>query len=451
MKFDHDNISPLDSRYASKISTLRQNFSESALIKIRFDIEIEWILYLCTQLPKTFKPISKESIKKINAFKNNFDNKSVLSIKKIESTTNHDVKAVEYYIRDHFLKDKVLATYTHLIHFGLTSEDINSLSYAYMIKKGISIFINDLNKVNRSLKRNSSRWANQPFLARTHGQAASPSTLGKEFKVFYERVNRELNHLKSIKPLAKFSGATGNYHTFKIVDEKINWVKFNKKFINKFGVTHNEYTTQIEPHDWIADVGHTIIRLNNIFIDLCQDMWIYISNDIFSLKLLKNEVGSSTMPHKVNPIDFENAEGNFGLSNALMEFFANKLTKSRHQRDLSDSTVLRNIGLGFGYSALALVSTNKGLEKIIPNKSKISDELDENWEVLTEAVQTIMRYEGIPDAYEQLKNLSRGAKLNKDSYMSFVESLDITIKSKEKLLSLEPKLYIGISKELSKS
>ena len=451
MKFDHDNISPLDSRYASKISTLRQNFSESALIKIRFDIEIEWILYLCTQLPKTFKPISKESIKKINAFKNNFDNKSVLSIKKIESTTNHDVKAVEYYIRDHFLKDKVLATYTHLIHFGLTIEDINSLSYAYMIKKGISIFINDLNKVNRSLKRNSSRWANQPFLARTHGQAASPSTLGKEFKVFYERVNRELNHLKSIKPLAKFSGATGNYHTFKIVDEKINWVKFNKKFINKFGVTHNEYTTQIEPHDWIADVSHTIMRLNNIFIDLCQDVWIYISNDIFSLKLLKNEVGSSTMPHKVNPIDFENAEGNFGLSNALMEFFANKLTKSRHQRDLSDSTVLRNIGLGFGYSALALVSTNKGLEKIIPNKSKISDELDENWEVLTEAVQTIMRYEGIPDAYEQLKNLSRGAKLNKDSYMRFVESLDISIKSQEKLLSLEPKLYIGISKELSKS
>ena len=227
--------------------------------------------------------------------------------------------------------------------------------------------------------------------------------------------------------------------------------EFYKKFINKFGVTHNEYTTQIEPHDWIADVSHTLMRLNNIFIDLCQDVWIYISNDIFSLKLLTNEVGSSTMPHKVNPIDFENAEGNFGLSNALMEFFANKLTKSRHQRDLSDSTVLRNIGLGFGYSALALVSTNKGLEKIIPNKSKISDELDENWEVLTEAVQTIMRYEGIPDAYEQLKNLSRGSKLNKDSYMRFVESLDITIKSKEKLLSLEPKLYIGISKELSKS
>ena len=279
---------------------------------------------------------------------------------------------------------------------------------------------------------------------------ASPSTLGKEFKVFHERINRELEHLRSIKPLAKFSGATGNYHTFKIVDEKINWVKFNKKFINKFGVTHNEFTTQIEPHDWIADVSHVVIRINNILIDLCQDVWIYISNDIFALKLLKNEVGSSTMPHKVNPIDFENAEGNFGLSNALMEFFANKLTKSRHQRDLSDSTVLRNIGLAFGYSALAFISTNKGLGNITPNKSKIDNELNDNWEVLTEAVQTIMRYEGIPNAYEQLKNLSRGTKLNKDTYMMFVESLDISIKSKEKLLKLEPRSYIGISSELSK-
>ena len=450
MKFNHDNISPLDSRYALKINALRKNFSESALIKIRFDIEIEWILYLCTQLPKTFKPISKESIKKINIFKDSFDNKSVLRIKKIESTTNHDVKAVEYYIRDYFIEDRVLKTYTHLIHFGLTSEDVNSLSYAYMIKNGISIFVDELNKVNKSLKRNSNRYAKQAFVARTHGQPASPSTLGKEFKVFHERINRELEHLRSIKPLAKFSGATGNYHTFKIVDEKINWVKFNKKFINKFGVTHNEFTTQIEPHDWIADVSHVVIRINNILIDLCQDVWIYISNDIFALKLLKNEVGSSTMPHKVNPIDFENAEGNFGLSNALMEFFANKLTKSRHQRDLSDSTVLRNIGLAFGYSALAFISTNKGLGNITPNKSKIDNELNDNWEVLTEAVQTIMRYEGIPNAYEQLKNLSRGTKLNKDTYMMFVESLDISIKSKEKLLKLEPRSYIGISSELSK-
>ena len=312
MKFNHDNISPLDSRYALKINSLRKNFSESALIKIRFDIEIEWILYLCTQLPKTFKPISKESIKKINIFKDSFDNKSVLRIKKIESTTNHDVKAVEYYIRDYFIKDKVLKTYTHLIHFGLTSEDVNSLSYAYMIKNGISIFVDELNKVNKSLKRNSNRYAKQAFVARTHGQPASPSTLGKEFKVFHERINRELEHLRSIKPLAKFSGATGNYHTFKIVDEKINWVKFNKKFINKFGVTHNEFTTQIEPHDWIADVSHVVIRINNILIDLCQDVWIYISNDIFALKLLKNEVGFLLWLHFVTGchIQGNSSEGN---------------------------------------------------------------------------------------------------------------------------------------------
>ena len=407
MKFNHDNISPLDSRYALKINALRKNFSESALIKIRFDIEIEWILYLCTQLPKTFKPISKESIKKINIFKDSFDNKSVLRIKKIESTTNHDVKAVEYYIRDYFIKDRVLKTYTHLIHFGLTSEDVNSLSYAYMIKNGISIFVDELNKVNKSLKRNSNRYAKQAFVARTHGQPASPSTLGKEFKVFHERINRELEHLRSIKPLAKFSGATGNYHTFKIVDEKINWVKFNKKFINKFGVTHNEFTTQIEPHDWIADVSHVVIRINNILIDLCQDVWIYISNDIFALKLLKNEVGSSTMPHKVNPIDFENSEGNLGLANSTFDFFSNKLTKSRLQRDLTDSTVLRNIGVPFGHTLIAFESVLKGLKKIYVNEVKINKDVEDNWIVVSEAIQTILRREGYSNPYEIMKELTR--------------------------------------------
>ena len=448
MKFDHDNISPLDSRYANKISELRENFSESALIKIRFDIEIEWLLYICVNLPKTFKPLSKQSIKKIAKFKDSFDSKSVLKIKKIESTTNHDVKAVEYYIRDYFLKDKVLSTYIHLIHFGLTSEDINSLSYAHMIKNGISIYMKELDKVNKILKNYSKKWAKQTFLARTHGQAASPSTLGKEFKVFHERINREIQHLKSIEPLAKFSGATGNYHTFEIVDSKLNWIKLNKKFINSFGVSHNEYTTQIEPHDWIADVSHSVVRINNILIDLCQDSWIYISNDIFALKLLKNEVGSSTMPHKVNPIDFENAEGNFGISNSINDYFVNKLTKSRLQRDLSDSTVLRNIGLTFGYSQLALLSLEKGLMKLLPNKSIIKKELDNNWEVLTEAVQTVMRYEGIDDAYEQLKSLSRGKKIDQKSYIDFVKKLNITDKSKQELIKLSPAKYIGLANKL---
>ena len=451
MKFDHNNISPLDSRYANKISSFRENFSESALIKIRFEIEIEWILFLCNKLPKTFKPLSKNSIEKIINFKNKFDNKSVLKIKKIEATTNHDVKAVEYFIRDYFKKDKVLSSYIHLIHFGLTSEDVNSLSYAVMIKKGISLYINEISTLNKVLKSYSKKWANVAFLARTHGQPASPSTLGKEFKVFAARLDREISILKSVKPLAKFSGATGNYHTFAVVDNKIKWSQINKKFIKQFSVDQNPYTTQIEPHDWIAEVCHSLIRVNNIMIDLCQDSWIYISNDIFALKLLKNEVGSSTMPHKVNPIDFENAEGNFGISSALLDFFANKLTKSRHQRDLSDSTVLRNIGLGFGYSALAIKSTNNGLNKITPNKEVIDKELNNNWEVLTEAVQTLMRYEGIPDAYEQLKNLSRGSKLDQESYINFINSLKISNDSKNKLLNLKPSLYIGNAKDIAKS
>ena len=451
MKFDHNNISPLDSRYANKISNFRENFSESALIKIRFEIEIEWILFLCNKLPKTFKPLSKNSIKKIINFKNKFDNRSVLKIKKIEATTNHDVKAVEYFIRDYFKKDKVLSSYIHLIHFGLTSEDVNSLSYAVMIKKGISIYVNEITSLNKVLNSYSKKWSSVAFLARTHGQPASPSTLGKEFKVFASRLDREISILKSVKPMAKFSGATGNYHTFDIVDNKVKWSQINKKFIKQFAVEQNPYTTQIEPHDWIAEICHSMVRINNILIDLCQDVWIYISNDIFALKLLKNEVGSSTMPHKVNPIDFENAEGNFGISSALLEFFANKLTKSRHQRDLSDSTVLRNVGLGFGYSALAIKSAMNGLSKITPNKIQIQNELNHNWEVLTEAVQTLMRYEGIPDAYEQLKKLSRGSKLDQNTYISFIKSLSISEDSKEKLLNLKPNLYIGKAQEIAKS
>ena len=450
MQYDHDNISPLDNRYAGKVSQFRNNFSESALVRIRFEIEIEWLLFLCTNLTKSFKPLSKESIKKINRFKNSFDDKYVLKIKKIESTTNHDVKAVEYFIANHFNKDKVLCKYVHLIHFGLTSEDINSLSYACLVKNGISLFINESVKINKTLKKYTKKWANISFLARTHGQAASPSTLGKEFKVFSTRLERELEILKAIKPLAKFSGATGNFHTFELVDPSINWPKENKKFLKKFGVEQNLYTTQIEPHDWIAETSHSIVRINNILTDLSQDCWMYISNDIFKLKLNKNEVGSSTMPHKVNPIDFENAEGNFGISSALFDFFANKLSKSRQQRDLSDSTVLRNIGLGFGYSALALGSANKGLGKITPNILSIQNELDNNWEVLTEAVQTLMRYEGIPDAYEQLKNLSRGSKLTRDLYIDFIGNLNISKVSKTKLLALTPSSYVGISELLTK-
>ena len=448
MKFEHNNISPLDNRYSSKILDTRLCFSEAELIKQRFIIEIDWLIYLCDKHPKHFLKISNTLKNKLSIFKDQFSDKYVLKIKKIEKKTNHDVKAVEYFIKDYFLKDKQLAKYIHLIHFGLTSEDVNSLAYAIMIKTGIKIHIQKLQSLTKSLNSYSTRWKNISLLSRTHGQAASPSTLGKEIKVFSNRIKTIIKSLKLVTPQAKFSGATGNYHTFLIANDKINWPNNNKKFLKTYDIQHNTHTTQIEPHDWIAETTQIMTRLNNICIDLCQDMWLYISNDIFSLKVYKNEVGSSTMPHKVNPIDFENAEGNFGISNSLNDYFVNKLTKSRLQRDLSDSTVLRNIGLTFGYSQIALTSLTNGMEKVKPNLSKINNELDDNWEVLTEAVQTVMRYEGIDNAYEQLKTLSRGKKLNKESYIKFVKGLQISDASKNKLIKLTPKTYIGLSNKL---
>ena len=448
MKFEHNNISPLDSRYAEKIVPIREAFSEKALIKTRFIIEINWLLFLCNKMPNDFPKLSKISIKKILKFRESFSDKDVIKIKKIESVTNHDVKAIEYFIADFFKRDKQLKKYINLIHYGLTSEDINSLSYAIMIKKGAEDYLKYIQNLNKIIKLLSRKWKSIPLLSRTHGQAASPTTIGKELKVFGARIDREVNTFKNIKPLAKFSGATGNYHTFEITNNKIDWPTMTSKFIKSFGVNQNPLTTQIESHDWIAEMSHSIIRINNISTDLCQDMWIYISNNIFKLKLNKNEVGSSTMPHKVNPIDFENAEGNFGISTSLNNFFADKLTKSRLQRDLSDSTVLRNIGLSFGYSYLAISSLINGMSKVEPNKNFISNELDDNWEVLAEAVQTIMRYEGISDAYERLKKLSRGNKLDKNSYIQFVKTLEISNSSKSKLLNLTPSKYIGLSKKL---
>jgi adenylosuccinate lyase len=446
MKFEHNNISPLDNRYSNKISEHREAFSEKSLIKTRFIIEINWLLFLCKKYPNYFNKISKSSESKIIKFRNNFDDKSVLKIKQIEKKTNHDVKAVEYFISDFFKKDKTLTKYINLIHFGLTSEDVNSLSYAILIKDGINIHSKKINTINKYIKSLSKKWINIALLSRTHGQAASPSTIGKELKVFTYRIDRELIKLKQVKPLAKFSGAVGNYHAFNIANNKINWPLFTKQFINTFGIMQNPITTQIEPHDWIAEALQTISRINNIYTDLSQDMWIYISNEIFKLKVNSNEVGSSTMPHKVNPIDFENAEGNFGLSNSLNDFFANKLSRSRLQRDLSDSTVQRNIGLSFAYSYIGLESLNKGMNKISPNKDTIMRELDNNWEVLTEAVQTVMRYEGINDAYEQLKTLSRGKKLDKSSYQEFISNLEISTESRNKLLKLTPSKYIGLAK-----
>ena len=447
MKNSINNLSPLDGRYANKISEITQLFNEKALIQKRFIIEIEWLLFVLNEsFYKTIK-ISKIDIKKINKFKNSFDQSYARKIKSIENKTNHDVKAVEYFINDHFKKNK-LEKFIPYVHLGLTSEDVNSLSYALMIREIKDETIISINALNKQIKSLASKYKKTSFLARTHGQPASPSTLGKEILVFSKRLQRQLEQLKSINPMAKWGGATGNYHTILLANQNRDPVNIASKFIKKFKVKHNVVTTQIEPHDWIAETCHALVRDNNVVNDLNNDMWMYIANDIFILKPIKNEVGSSTMPHKVNPIDFENSEGNIGLANSMLNFFAEKLPISRLQRDLSDSTTLRNIGVAFGYSVISYKSTLKGLNKITPNNNKINEELDNNWAVLSEAVQTIMRLENIENAYEQLKNLTRGKNLNQEKYLEFIDGLDISPKNKQYLIKLTPRNYIGIAAKL---
>ena len=442
-----NNLSPLDGRYSDRISDVALLFSESALIQKRFDIEIEWLLFVLNEnFYQTIK-ISKKDIKRIKKFQADFNNSYAKKIKSIENKTNHDVKAVEYFIND-FLKKNGLEKFVSYVHLGLTSEDVNSLAYALMIRDITDKSISSLNELNKKIKFLATKYKNISFLARTHGQPASPSTLGKELLVFNKRLKRQLVIVKNIKPMAKWGGATGNYHTIHIANQKRDPVTIATKFIRKFNIEHNKVTTQVEPHDWIAEISHSLIRINNIVDDLNKDMWLYIANDIYALKTVENEVGSSTMPHKVNPIDFENSEGNIGLANALFNYFAEKLSKSRLQRDLSDSTTIRNVGVAFGYSIISYKSTLNGLNKISPNKKKIKDELNENWSVLSEAVQTVMRLENIDNAYEKLKELTRGKSLNKQKYIEFINDLNISSKNKEYLLKLKPENYIGVAPKL---
>jgi adenylosuccinate lyase len=444
-------ISPLDNRYSQKIIELANNFSESNLNKTRFEIEIDWIIFLTSHGGKNFKSLSAAAKNNLLKIKKGFDDKSAKKIKTIESRTNHDVKAVEYFIRDEMAQFSNLTKYQHLVHFALTSEDINSLSYAVLLRDAKDIYIKKLNLLIKDLGLKSKSWASIPVLARTHGQAASPSTLGKEIKVFQHRLSRQRDILKKMKLMAKFGGATGNFHTLDLSDSSIDWVSKTKKFLSLYKIDQNPMTTQIEPHDGIAELSHCIQRINNIVIDLNQDMWIYISNDIFKLKLRDGEIGSSTMPHKVNPIDFENSEGNLGLSSSLMGFFAEKLTRSRLQRDLSDSTVLRNLGVGLGYSYLGITSCMTGLNKIQPNKKFARDELSANWQVLAEAIQIVMKLEGHDNAYEEIKTKTRGESIDKDSYLKIINDLSISHDSKKKLSKLTPLNYLGIASKLAKS
>ena len=442
------SISPIDGRYYSKTESLSAYFSEFGLIKYRVFVEIEYFLALSKLPIENFKNLSEKDRKNIRSIYQNFTHQDALKIKEIENEINHDVKAVEYFLKNQFDKTG-LDKYKEFIHFGLTSQDVNNTAIPLMLKKSINdIILPQLKNLIISLDNISNMSDEISMIARTHGQPASPTTLGKEINVFTIRIENQIKSLLNIPNNGKFGGASGNLNAHYVSYPKINWNDFADSFLRDLGLERSNPTTQIEHYDNMAAIFHNMSRINTILIDLCRDIWHYISINYLIQKVNKNEVGSSAMPHKVNPIDFENAEGNFGISNSLNDFFVNKLTKSRLQRDLSDSTVLRNIGLSFGYSLLATSSINKGINKITPNRKNINEELDQNWEVLTEAVQTVMRYEGIEDAYEQLKDLSRGNKLNESIYKDFVANLKISNKAKEKLINLTPSKYIGLAKKL---
>ncbi|MED6343476.1 MAG: adenylosuccinate lyase [Pseudomonadota bacterium] len=444
-------VSPIDGRYSKKVEHLRAIFSESALMRYRVITEITWLKYLseCDQLDQ-IPPMTSEVSNGLKKIQSDFTLKDATRIKEIESKINHDVKAIEY-----FLKEKIEAidegvNYTSFIHFACTSEDINNISYALMLKDGVGEIIKSIEQVIEKLKMQSHAWAGHSMLSRTHGQPASPSTMGKEIANFVSRLDRQLVLLKNAEYLAKMNGAVGNYNAHSIAYPKVDWESVSNGYIDSLGLSFNPYTTQIEPHDWMAELFHTIIRINNIFLDLSRDIWMYISIGYFKQVVNESEVGSSTMPHKVNPIDFENAEGNIGLANAILDHLSSKLTISRMQRDLSDSTAQRNIGTAFAQSEIAIQSLLKGLSKIEISKENLKQDLMDNWEILAEPIQTILRRENIPNAYENLKDLTRGQKLNEEKLHQFIDSLDVTESVKDEMKALTPESYTGIAESLAK-
>ena len=444
-------VSPIDGRYSKKVEHLRAIFSESALMRYRVITEITWLKYLseCDRLDQ-IPPMTSEVSNGLKKIQSDFTLEDATRIKEIESKINHDVKAIEY-----FLKEKIEAieegvNYTSFIHFACTSEDINNISYALMLKDGVGEIIKSIEQVIEKLKMQSHAWAGHSMLSRTHGQPASPSTMGKEIANFVSRLDRQLVLLKNAEYLAKMNGAVGNYNAHSIAYPKVDWESVSNGYIDSLGLSFNPYTTQIEPHDWMAELFHTIIRINNIFLDLSRDIWMYISIGYFKQVVNESEVGSSTMPHKVNPIDFENAEGNIGLANAILDHLASKLTISRMQRDLSDSTAQRNIGTAFAQSEIAIQSLLKGLSKIEISKENLKQDLMDNWEILAEPIQTILRRENIPNAYENLKDLTRGQKLNEEKLHQFIDSLDVTESVKDEMKALTPESYTGIAESLAK-
>ena len=439
-------ISPIDGRYRSKTKSLAPYFSEEALIQYRVQIEIEYFIALCElPLPQLadFNPSLFEELRSIYL---HFSSDDALEIKSIENTTNHDVKAVEYFIKKEFNKLE-LQSYKEFIHFGLTSQDINNTAIPLSIKNAVDeIYLPQLEIVIEELEAKVTEYKNIPLLARTHGQSASPTRLGKEIEVFVERIKNQKKMLIELPFGAKFSGATGNFNAHHVAYPEIDWKVFGTKFVEeKLGLNYSFPTTQIEHYDSFAALCDNIKRINTILIDLNRDLWQYISMDYFKQKINENEVGSSAMPHKVNPIDFENSEGNLGIANAIFEFLAAKLPISRLQRDLTDSTVLRNVGVPFGHTLIGLQSTLKGLKKLVVNTSKIEADLNNNWAVIAEAIQTILRKEGFPNPYEALKELTRtNATINQEAIHQFIDSLEIEDRIKIQLKTITPFNYNGI-------
>ncbi len=446
------SISPLDGRYNKSASDLRAITSEFGLIKYRVIIEIKWFLHLSSN--SKIKELPKLNIKEItylNDLISNFDITDAKRVKAIEKKTNHDVKAVEYFLKEKFKKHKKLDKYSEFIHFACTSEDINNLSYALMIKDASAVVNILINKLEKKLKALSKRYSGKSMLSRTHGQNASPTTMGKEFSNYFHRINKVSNEIKRHEMTGKINGAVGNYNAHHVAYPNIDWEKVAKDFVKSLKLNFNSHTTQVEPKDSIALLLGDYVKLNNILIDLSRDIWGYISLGYFKQKLRDGEVGSSTMPHKVNPIDFENAEGNFGMANANLSHISNTVTISRWQRDLTDSTVMRNIGTCFGYINIALNSLLRGLDKLELNNEKLIEDLNDSWEVLTEAIQTIIRKNNIPNGYESMKKLSRGKNLNRSDLTKFIENMEVPEDEKQRLLELTPISYIGYAEKLSKN
>ncbi|WOD44262.1 adenylosuccinate lyase [Hwangdonia lutea] len=439
-------ISPIDGRYRNKASELAPYFSEEALIKYRVLVEIEYFIALCEIPLPQLESVDSDIFEDLRAIYKDFSAEDAQAIKNIESVTNHDVKAVEYFIKEKF--DALgLSQHKEFIHFGLTSQDINNTAVPLSIKEAMNdVYVPEYHNVLEKLKSLSQDWSAISMLARTHGQPASPTRLGKEIKVFVVRLKEQFNLLNDIPSAAKFGGATGNFNAHHVAYPNIDWKAFGTKFVQeKLGLHHSFPTTQIEHYDHMAALFDTLKRINTILIDLDRDIWTYVSMDYFKQKIKKGEVGSSAMPHKVNPIDFENSEGNLGIANAVFEHLSAKLPISRLQRDLTDSTVLRNVGVPFGHTIIGFKSTLKGLDKLLLNESKFAEDLENNWAVVAEAIQTILRREGYPNPYEALKGLTRtNEAINQNSISNFIDTLEVSNTIKEELKRITPSNYTGI-------